>query len=81
MINQITSVFSRILFIGAFLLGALAIWEKLANLSGFTITLLGGYVPSRLLELSAIALLFVIALQLREIKQISNKSLGTNGSD
>ena len=81
MINQLISVVSRILFIGAFLLAALAIWEKLANLFGFTITLLGGYFPSRLLELSAIALLFVIALQLREIKQVSNKSLGANGSD
>ncbi len=79
--SQLTSVVSRILFIGAFLLTALAIWEKLANLFGFTITLLGGYVPSRLLELSAIALLFVIALQLREIKRVSKKSLGANGSD
>ena len=81
MINQLTSVVSRILFIGAFLLAGLAIWEKLANLSGFTITLLGGYIPARLLEFSVILLLFVIALQLREIRQISEKSLGTNGSD
>ena len=81
MINQLISVVSRILFIGAFLLAALAIWEKLANLSGFTITLLGGYNPSQLLEFSVILLLFVIALQLREIKQISEQSLVTNGSD
>ena len=79
--NQLTSVLSRILFIGAFLLAAFAIWEKLANMAGLTITLLGGYIPSRLIEFSVILLLFVIALQLREIKQISEKSLGTNGSD
>jgi hypothetical protein len=51
------------------MLAGLAIWEKLANLTGRTLVILGGYTPSRLLELAAIALLFVIAIQLREIKR------------
>jgi hypothetical protein len=45
-----------------------AIWEKVANWMGYHLTFIGYYAPSRFLELSAIALLFVIALQLREIK-------------
>jgi hypothetical protein len=73
--SQWSSVICRILFIGSFLLAALAVWEKLANLSGFTL-LRGYYDPSRLLELGAVGLIFVIALQLREIKV----SLGTKGS-
>jgi hypothetical protein len=69
MMSQATSTFSRILFVTAFVLAILAIGEKLVNLLGFHLIILGGYLPSRLLELATIALLFVIALQLREIKQ------------
>jgi len=69
--KQLSSVASRILFAGAFVLAALAIWEKLANLTGRTLVFLSGYAPSRLLEWAAIALLFVIAIQLREIKQVT----------
>ena len=67
---------SRILFAGSFVLAGLAVWEKLANSLGFTLTFLRGYAPSRLLELSAVALLFVIALQLRELKYLT---AGTKG--
>jgi hypothetical protein len=38
---------------------------------GRTLVFLRGYAPMRLLEWAAIALLFVIALQLREIKQLT----------
>jgi hypothetical protein len=65
--NQLISLGSRILFLGAFLMAALAAWEKVANLLDLTL-LRGTIFPSRLLELAAIALLFVIALQLRELK-------------
>jgi len=67
MMNQLISLASRMLFIGAFLLAGLGVWEKLANMAGLTL-LRGYYTPGRLLEFSAVALLFVIALQLREIK-------------
>ena len=73
--NQFTSVVSRVLFIGSFVLAGLAVWEKLANIIGYTV--LRVYSPWRLLEFAAIALLFVIALQLREIKM----SLETKGPD
>ena len=65
--KQLTSVISRIFFIGSFLLAGLAVWEKVANLLGYTI--LRGYPPSRLLGFVAVALLFVIAIQLRELKK------------
>ena len=75
--QQLTTIVCRILFVVAFLLAGVGVWEKLAQLFGYTI--LGGslFGPWRLLEFSAVILLFVIALQLREIKM----SLRARGSD
>ena len=73
--ERLYSIVCRVSFIVAFILAGLAIWEKLANLFGFT--LMRGYSPGRLLEFAVVVLLFVIALQLREIKI----SLDTKGSD
>ncbi len=64
--DKLTSLTSRVLFLLAFALAGVAVWEKLANFMNQT--LLRGYAPSRLLEFSAVALLFVVALQLREMK-------------
>ena len=75
MINKITSLISRILFIASFVIAGIAVWEKLANMMGLTLTR-GYYSNLQLIEFSVIALLFVIALQLREIK----KSLAAKGS-
>jgi len=75
MMEKLSSIVSRILFIGSFVLAGLAVWEKLANTIGYTV--LRVYSPWRLLEFAAIALFFVIALQLREIKS----SLKTQSSD
>jgi hypothetical protein len=52
--------------VSAFILAGVAVWEKLANFWGFTLA--GVYNPWRFMEASGVALLFVIALQLREIK-------------
>ena len=69
MMSQLTSIVCRILFVAAFILAGTAVWEKLANLWGLTfVRSLNIYDPWRVLELSAVALLFVIALQLREMK-------------
>jgi hypothetical protein len=65
--SSLISLASRILFLGAVLLGLAAVCEKLANMNGYTI-LQQTMPPSRLLELTIVALLFVIALQLRELK-------------
>lgn len=65
--SKLISIGSRLLFIGAFVLAGLAILEKLANMMDQTF--LKGFLPSRLLELAVVALVFVIALQLREMKK------------
>lgn len=65
--QQLTSILCRILFVVSFVLAGLGAWERVARLLGYTL-LRGTYDPWRLLEYSAVALLFVMALQLREIK-------------
>jgi len=67
MIKKLTSIICRILFLASFVVAGIAVWEKLANIMGLTLTR-GYYSNWQLLEYSAIVLLFVIALQLREIK-------------
>jgi hypothetical protein len=69
MMERLTSIVCRILFVVAFLLVGFATLEKLIRIFGparFTLM----YDPGRLAELSAIALMFVVALQLREIKNL-----------
>ena len=65
--NRITSLLVRLLFVASFALVALVAWEKLANLVGYTTVVGGLYDPWRLLQVSGVALLFVIALLLRGI--------------
>ena len=64
--ERFSSVISRGFFLLAFILASVAVGEKLAHLFGYTLIRI--YSPWRLLEFAAVVLLFVIALQLREIK-------------
>jgi hypothetical protein len=73
--RTLTSLICRILFVLAFVLAGFAIWEKLANLAGYTV-LRGALGPGRLLEIATMSLLFVVALLLREI----NHSLRARGT-
>jgi hypothetical protein len=66
--RSIISIVCRVIFAGAAVMAALAVGEKFFNLLGFTILQATPYSPWRLMEFTAVALLFVIALQLREIK-------------
>jgi hypothetical protein len=66
--ERLTSIVSRVLFIMAFILAGFAIWEKVANLIGYTFMIV--YAPWRLIEFSVVVLLFIIPLQLREIKYL-----------
>ena len=68
--RNLGKIVCRIFFVVSFILAGVAISEKLANLLG--LEFLSGYPPSRLLALSVVSLLFVIALQLREIKKALN---------
>ena len=65
--ETLQSLVLRILFVGAFALMAVAVLEWLANLLGYTV-LLEATRPSRLLEISATVMIFVIALVLRQIR-------------
>jgi len=67
MMKQLISLICRILFLASFVVAGIAVWEKLANIFGYTLTR-GYYSNWQLLEFSVVALLFVLALQLREIK-------------
>ena len=66
-LEKAVSIISRTLFVLAFILLGLAIIERVANFYGYTI-LVGLYTAGRLLEFSAVLLLFVLALQLREVR-------------
>jgi hypothetical protein len=67
-IERMNSIVSRILFIGAFLLLALAVLERISYEFGYTI-LRGSFTGGRLLEIAALILIFVIALLLRQIRE------------
>ena len=70
--DNFTRFVSRSLFVVSFMLAIIAISGKLGKMLGLEV--LSGYPPSRLLAFSAVSLLFVIALQLRDIKKaINNK--------
>lgn len=60
-------LFLRLAFFAAFLLLAMAALEYVVNFFGFTI-LSAQYTPGRLLEISAVMVLFVVALLLRQIR-------------
>jgi hypothetical protein len=65
--EKLMSMASRLFFLGAFLLLGLALVERLANATGYTILRL--YRGGRLLDYAAVLLMFVIAMQLREMKE------------
>lgn len=65
--NKFSSIVSRIVVIGAFVLIGLAAIEYVANLLGYTV-LRNVYSTGRLVELAAALLVIVIALLLRQIR-------------
>ena len=67
--EKMISVVSRLFFFAAFVLLGLEISQRIAIGAGYSIMLLGRFSAGRLLEIAAILLVFVIAVQLREIRQ------------
>jgi hypothetical protein len=61
------SIIRRAFFYGAFVVAAVAVIEKIANIMKYTL-FKGIPEPSRLLEYAAIGLLFAIAMQLHQIR-------------
>jgi hypothetical protein len=70
-IEKLVSFLSRFFFAGAFVLLGLATTERIANAAGYTI--LRVYRGGRLLEIALVLLVFVIAMQLRDMKEILKK--------
>jgi hypothetical protein len=66
-LEKLVSLVSRLFFLGAFVLLGLALIERIANAFGYTI--LQVYSGSRLLDAAVVLLVFVIAVQLREMKE------------
>ena len=64
--DKLSSMFSRVMFLVAVVLLALAVLEKIVNMNGYTV--IKTYDPSRLLELAATMIVFVIVLLLRQIR-------------
>jgi len=66
-LEKLISMTSRLFFLGAFVLLGIAVIERIANATGYTILPL--YRGGRLLEFAVVLLVFVIAIQLREIRE------------
>ncbi len=66
--DKLNSLVYRFFFLGASVLLILAVTERAANTFGYTI-LRGYYTGGRLLEFSAILMIFVIALLLRQLRE------------
>lgn len=66
-LEKLESVVSRLFYFGAFLLLALAVTERIANHLGYTI--LRVVKPMTLMETAVVLLVFVVAIQLRAIRE------------
>ncbi len=66
--EKLTSLICRGFFALAFVLLALAVIERVANAFDYTI-LRGVFARGRLLEFSVVVLIFVVALQIREVRE------------
>ena len=66
------SLFSRLFFGVALVLLAVAVWEWLLEMFGYTLSWMP-YVPGRLFEFAGILMIFVIAILLRQIRDALRK--------
>ena len=71
------SAAARLMFLTAFGLLSLAVLEAIVNLFGYTI-LRGTYTAGRILEFSAILLIFVITMLLRQLRDQSGAASGSH---
>ena len=67
-LDKLYSLVARVFFFGAFAALCLIVVEKIANIRGFTI--LRGYGGEKILALAGVLVIFVIAILLREIREV-----------
>lgn len=75
--DRLNSIANQVFFVGGFALLGLAFVEGIVGVFGYTIVR-NAYAPGRILEFSAIALLFVVALLLRQIREHLRKKNGAS---
>lgn len=71
-LENFISVVSRLFFLGAFVLFGITLIERIANVGGYTVLQGKG---SHLLDITLVLLAFVIAAQLREMKEAIKRKL------
>jgi hypothetical protein len=69
--TRLSSMATRVLFIVAFLLAALALWEKLFKVLGAS--MFPDTKPLSMLQTAGVILLFVISMQLHELKEMKQE--------
>ncbi len=74
-LDNMISLISRLFFLGAFVLLGVGVIERIANGVGYTV-MPGQFSARRLLEIAVVLLVFVIAIQLRAIKDELKKRNG-----
>jgi len=72
MMKRFETIVRRFFFYGAFVIAAITILERIFRYFGYTL-LRSYYSPKPLLEITALCLLFVIVLQLRQIRISTSK--------
>ena len=74
MIDKTSSLICRLFFVVSLFLLILSLWDRFIRLFGWSISVLP-YDPGRVFEFSAMLMVFVIALLLRQIRELlKNKS-------
>lgn len=68
MIDKLTSVLSRIFFVLAFVIFLIAITDGIMRMFGWTFAWVE-YSPGRMFEFSAMLMIFVVVLLLRQIRE------------
>jgi len=68
MLDKLMSIFNRMFFLAACVLLFLAVWDRILHLFGWSID--WDYGAGRVLEFSAIMMIFVIALLLRQVREL-----------
>jgi hypothetical protein len=66
--TKLSSLATRVLFIVAFLVAALALWEKLFKVLGAS--MFPDTKPLSMMQTAGVILLFVISMQLHELKEL-----------
>lgn len=69
-LDKLFTLVYRVFFIGSFVLFVIAAFERFLKFLGYTLIKDVLYSPERLLELAAITILFVMAILLRDVRNV-----------